>query len=231
MYIPSAFLVMGLTFTIHSWEKRIRYQSIISGLLVLVAGIAAYGTASRTIIWQDNLAFYQDTLRKSPDFIPAQNELAKALYACGKVQEATAILNSLQIPPNLINRQYGELSKASALANNNDFAGARVLLNKILEDPGRHEVLVLQWLLQIDKLQLLAKKTTPDELYPGSVKTLTRLIELTGDPFYSYRLGIVHMQAGEKQKALSAFTTVVRNAPPEAYYRIPADKLMKDLAK
>jgi hypothetical protein len=54
---------------------------------------------------------------------------------------------------------------------------------------------------------------------------LSRLIELTGDHFYSYRLGIVHMQVGEREKALTAFNTVFKTAPPTAYYRKPAEKL------
>ncbi len=68
-------------------------------------------------------------------------------------------------------------------------------------------------------------------MYAESASTLTRLIELTGDPFFSYRLGIVHMQEGNKEKAVAAFTTVVRTAPPTAYYRKPAEKLAKDLAR
>ena len=39
------------------------------------------------------------------------------------------------------------------------------------------------------------------------------------------------MQAGEREKALTAFNTVVRTAPPAAYYRKPAEKLAKELAK
>ncbi|MDD2308783.1 MAG: hypothetical protein PHH91_04290, partial [Desulfuromonadaceae bacterium] len=72
---------------------------------------------------------------------------------------------------------------------------------------------------------------TIKDVYAESVKTLTRLIELTNDPFYSYRLGIVNMQVGEREKALTAFNTVVHTAPPTAYYRKPAEKLAKDLAK
>jgi hypothetical protein len=231
MYIPSAFFIMGLTFAICRWEKRIRYQPIITGLLTLIAGIAIYGTASRTILWQDNLAFYQDTLRKSPDFVPAKNELANALYAEGKIEQANAIITSMPLPEDLLNRQYGLSSKASVLLNNGDFAGARALMNQALANPGKHEVEILNKLLLIDRLQLMAKKATIKELYPGSVKNLTRLIELTGNPFYSYRLGIVHMQMGERRKALTVFDTVVRTAAPAAYYRKPAEKLAKELAK
>jgi len=63
------------------------------------------------------------------------------------------------------------------------------------------------------------------------VRLLSRLCKLTGDPFYSYRLGVVHMQAGERDKALEAFTTAIRTAPPAAYYRKPAEKLASELAK
>ncbi|MDD2310808.1 MAG: hypothetical protein PHH91_14630 [Desulfuromonadaceae bacterium] len=231
MYIPSAFFIMGLTFAIYRWEKRMQYQTIITGILTLVAGIAIHGTASRTILWQDNLAFFQDTLQKSPDFVPAQNEIANALYAKGENKEANSVISSIQLPKDLINRQYGLISKASVMINNEDYSGARNLMNQALTDPGKHEVELLVKVLKIDNLQLMSKQTTPKELYPGSVKALSRLIELTNDPFYSYRLGITHMQVGEREKALTAFNTVVHTAPPTAYYRKPAEKLAKDLAK
>jgi tetratricopeptide (TPR) repeat protein len=123
------------------------------------------------------------------------------------------------------------ISKASVLINNENYSGARILLKQALIDPGKHEVLILEKLLNIDKLELLANKTTSNVNYPDSVKNLSRLIELTSDPFYSYRLGIVYMQVGEKEKALAAFSTVVRAASPTAYYRTPAEKLMRDLGK
>lgn len=229
MYIPSAFFIIGLTSSVYSWEKRTEYKSIIAGACIIVVGIFVWGTVNRTILWQDNLAFYQDILSKSPDFIPAKSELAKALYAKGRDQEATSILMSLQVPDTLLNRQYGELSKAAALANRNDFAGARTKLNDTLKNPGKHEVLILQWLLEVDKQQLMAKKASLAELYPASVKTLSRLIELTGDPFYTYRLGVIQLQMGDKPKALQSFTIVVTKASQHAYYRAPAEKLVATL--
>jgi hypothetical protein len=231
MYIPLAFFITGLTFAVYRWEKRLRYQAVLSVLLALVACIFVFGTASRIILWQDNLALFRDTLRKSPDFIPAQNEIANALYAKGNNIEAAMAITSIQLPADLINRQYGLMSKATVFINKGDFSAARTLMNQALTDPGKLEIEILEKMLKIDKTQLMSNKATPHELYQGSVKTLTRLIELTGNPFYSYRLGIVHMQVGEKQKALTAFRTVVRTATPEAYYRKPAEKLMKDLGK
>lgn len=231
MYIPSGFFLVGITFSVARWRLLARYQRLFGCGVAALILVAVWGTAQRNFLWQDNLALYRDTVRKSPDFTPARNQLAIALFAKGKNKEADTIITSIQLPKDLINRQYGLISKATVLLNNGDYTGARILLNQALTDPGKHEVAILELLLNTDKLQLMAKKATPKELYPGSVKTLSRLIELTNDPFYSYRLGIVNMQVGEREKALTAFNTVVCTASPTAYYLKPAEKLVEKLGK
>jgi tetratricopeptide (TPR) repeat protein len=193
--------------------------------------IALYGTATRNMLWQSNLALFQDTLRKSPDFFPAQNEIANALHASGNQKEAAAIYKSFNEPNGLINAQYGLKNKAFAMMNEGNFTEARNILQQLKANPGKHEVSILLQVLELNKLQVTANKATIIDVYAESVITLSRLIKLTGDPFYSYRLGIVHMQVGEKEKALRAFNTVVQTAPPNVYYRTPAEKLVIDLAK
>lgn len=231
MYIPSAFFLVGVTLAVQQWEQFTKNRVQLTLAVFCLAAIALYGTATRNILWQDNLALFQDTLRKSPDFIPAQNEIANALQASGKQKEAAAIYKSFKEPNGLINAQYGLKNKAFALMNEGNFTEAHDILQQLLANPGKHEVSILLQVLEFNKIQVAANKVSIKEVYTESVTTLTRLIQLTGDPFYSYRLGIVHMQAGEKQKALTAFTTVIRNAPPEAYYRKPAERLANDLAK
>ncbi|HIJ96389.1 MAG TPA: hypothetical protein HPP94_11755 [Desulfuromonadales bacterium] len=231
MYIPSAFFIVGVTMAILRWEQFPKYRLHITIAFSCIAVIALYGTATRNILWQDNLALFQDTLRKSPDFVPAQNEIANALQARGKQQEAAAIYKSFNSPNGLINAQYGLQNKAFALMNEGNFTDAHEVMNKLLANPGKHEIPILLQVLELNKLQVAAKKATIKEVYAESVTTLTRLIELTNAPFYSYRLGIVHMQVGEREKARAAFTTVVRTASPTAYYRKPAEKLMRDLGK
>lgn len=232
MYIPSAFFLAGLTLAVGGWmQKNGRYRTVLVLLTGCVAGIALYGTATRNILWQDNLALFEDTLRKSPDFAPAQNEIANALYAKGKKQEASVLYKSFAETEGMINAQYGLKNKAFALMNEGDFNGARDVIKQLLANPGKHEVSILLQALEINKYQVAANKATLNDVYADSVTLLTRLIKITGDPFYSYRLGIVHMQAGKKEKALDAFTTVVQTASPTAYYRVSAEKLAKDLAK
>lgn len=231
MYIPSAFFLVGVTIAMQQWEQRMKYRTLLTIAVSCLVAIAIYGTTTRNLLWQDNLALFQDTLRKSPDFIPAQNEIANALHNSGKRKEAVAIYKSFNETNGLINAQYGLKNKAFALINEGDFSGARDILKQLLANPGNHEVSILLQVLELNKIQVAAKKATTKDVYTESIKTLSRLIELTGDPFYSYRLGIVHMQIGEKEKALTAFNTVIRTASSTAYYRAPAEKLANKLAK
>lgn len=231
MYIPSAFFLVGVTLAVQHWEQCSKYQIQLTYAVACLVVIALYGTATRNILWQDNLALFQDTLRKSPDFIPARNEIANALQASGKEKEAAAIYKSFDSPNGLVNAQYGLQNKVFALMHEGNYTEARGVLQQLLANPGKHEAAILLQVLELNKIQVAASKATPKDVYAESVTVLTRLIELTGDPFYSYRLGIVHMQVGERGKALTSFNSVVRTAPPTAYYRKPAEKLARDLAK
>lgn len=231
MYIPSAFFLVGVTLAVSQWEWHRKYQVHLVIAVSCLVAIALYGTATRNLLWQDNLALFQDTLKKSPGFIPAQNEIANALHHRGKQKEAAAIYKSFNETNGLINAQYGLKNKAFALMNEGNFTEAHVILKQLMANPGKHEVAILLQVLELNKVQVMANKATLKDVYAESVTTLTRLIELTGDPFYLYRLGIVHMQAGEKNRALTAFNAVIQTAPPAAYYRKPAEKLAKELGK
>ncbi len=229
MYISSAFFLIGAMLAILSWEKRQAYRVHLTVVVSCLVAIAFYGTATRNILWQDNLALFQDTFQKSPDFKPALNEVANALHERGQVKEAAVIYKRFIEPNGLINAQYGLKNKAFALMNEGDFDGARKILNQLKDNPGKHEISILLQVLEINKVQVAENKATFKDIYVESVEILNRLIKLTGDPFYSYRLGIMHMQAGDSQKALAAFNVVIQTAPPTAYYRKPAEKLVKEL--
>lgn len=231
MYIPSAFFMVGVSLAAKRWELFSNYRKLRMLLLLCLVVIALIGTTARNILWQDNLALFQDTLQKSPDFAPAQNEVANALYAKGRTNEAAIIYKSFKAQEGLINAQYGLKNKAFALMNEGRYNEAHDILKNLMAEPGKHEVSILLQVLQFNKIRVAAHRATIKGVYPESVTVLNRLIELTGDPFYSYRLGIIHLQVDEKEKALIAFNNVIRIAPKTAYYRSSAEKLAKALSK
>ncbi len=231
MYIPAAFFVVGSTMTIQQWRYYQCYHKYLLAIVGVFMAIFLFGTFTRNLLWKDNLSLFQDTVRKSPGFMPAQNELANALKEHGQANEALEIYKTFQMRDDVINSQYAMMNKAGAFADNDEYAQAREILKRVLINPGRHEASVLKKILEINKIQLLRGKATSTALYDNNVTCLSRLYEITRDPFYQYRLGIVHLHEKNRQKSLKAFTIVYNTAPHEAYYYKPAEKLMKELAK
>jgi hypothetical protein len=230
MYIPSAFFTLGIMLSLGQCRQGIQHQNRLVVLAGLLAIVACYGTFTRNLLWQDNLALYRDTLRKSPGFVPAQNEIAVALNRMGRTEEAQAIYKSFTPREDLKNFQYGIINKAGALANSGDYAEARRVLQDALLNPGKHEVLILQKMLEVSKVEIIRGKTTSGAVYGDSVKRLSRLYEITGDPFYQYRLGVVNLHEKNYSEALAAFSVVCKTAPKDIYYRKPAEKLVAKLS-
>ena len=229
MYVPSAFFLVGMTFALYQWERRVRWQKFTASVIAAVAAVAMIGTAQRNFLWQDNLALFEDCRRQSPDFVPAQNEMANALYARGNNREAIAIITSMELPEDLNNRQYGLISKAAALVNAGDYAGSRTILKQTLAAPGKHEVLILQHLLQLNDMEGMSRKADLVKFQSDNVHLLSRLYAITGDTFYLYRLGQVYMFQGDRAQARDAFSRVAALAPEHAFYRQAARKLSKKM--
>lgn len=230
MYIPAAFFIVGSVTSIQHWRHFQRYRSHLVAVAGILTVIGLYGTFTRNLLWQDNLALYQDTVRKSPGFMPAQNELANALKQHGKTKEALAIYQTFQMRDDILNSQYGMMNKAGAFTDIGEYGQAREILKGVLNNPGKHEAELLLKILEINKIQLLKGKATAVDLYESNVSCLSRLYEITKDPFYQYRLGIVYLQANMRQKALNSFNIVITSAPKDIYYRKPAEKLVKDIS-
>jgi len=229
LYVPSAFFLVGVTFTLQRWAHMRHFQKIMVPVIAGIAVVAIYGTAKRGILWQDNLALFEDCRRKSPDFVPAQNEMATALYARGNNLAASAIIRSMVLPEDLNNRQYGLISKSAALVNDGDYDAARMILRQALAAPGKHEVVIIQRLLGLNGLEVMKGSATHAKFHAENVQLLSRIYAITGDTFYLYRLGQIHMFQGERALAREAFTRVAAQAPGNAYYRQAASKLSEKM--
>ncbi|MDD2336529.1 MAG: hypothetical protein PHD01_08115 [Geobacteraceae bacterium] len=229
MYIPSAFFLLGITFAANRWDVLLRYRKVTVMSVASLAAICIFGTAQRTIVWQDNLALFRDTIQKSPDFLPAQNQYARALYVSGRQDEAVSLLESLKVPADIQNFQVGMVSKAAARVHASDFTGAREILQETLKNPGKYEVLIIQRLLKLNEMQVRKGMASRGDFYTENTVYLSRLYEITGDPFYLYRLGQIHLFNGDLGNARGAFCRVVALTPEKMYYRAAAEKLLKKL--
>jgi predicted negative regulator of RcsB-dependent stress response len=229
MYIPSAFFLIGLTFSVKKRLDSLQSRQLPTVVIALIAVVAVAGTAQRNFLWQDNLALFQDTARKSPDFVPAQNEIAGALYEQGRKDEGARIINSMVVTRELNNYQCGMISKAAVLADRGDVEGARKILRQVLEDPGRSEKEAIQRLLSLNGMGDFANMSVRLKFYDENCALLARFYKITKDPFCQYRLGQLHMNKGDRAKARVAFQRAVAQTDEKVYYHLPAKKLMEKM--
>jgi tetratricopeptide (TPR) repeat protein len=228
MYVPCGVFAVALVYGCAPWVERLRLERAVPVLLPLLLATGAWASTARNIIWQDNLTLYQDTVRKSPDFAPAKNELAIALYAHGRAEEATELLASLRLPEG----QTASLNRAAALAEQEDYQQARQLLLERRKKHDAKEIRVLEMLVRLTSEE--AEKTTDDEqrrqYFLNIAGWIEDLMRLSSDPFNWYRLGRVHLALENRVEAQRCFAEAARRLPEGSVYREPAAKLARNLA-
>jgi hypothetical protein len=229
MYIPCGTFVAAMSIGLYTVVERFRLQNLaaISACLLLFA--AGWATAQRNIIWQDNLTLYQDTVKKSPGSALARNELALALLAKGRTDDAESIIQSIGVPQN----QRSSLNKAAILADQGEYQAARDFLLDRLEKPGKLESRILEMLIKITHEMI---DETDDEnlktiYFEETLVWLNRLDEMSGDPFINYRIGRVQMWLNNITEAQKNFAIAARLLPDESPYKAAANKLALKLAK
>jgi tetratricopeptide (TPR) repeat protein len=231
MYIPSAFFIAGVAVAIYHWQESVRCKQVIFICVSAVLLVFAYGTSNRNYLWQNNLALFQDTLDKSPEFEPAKNEIAKALYAQGRTVEASEIAASIHGPDYPETGQLLLVNKADHLLRSEDWDGALACLNQALASPGHHEGAIQKAFLSLYDYRMMKESGDPRVLYGQAIPHILRLYELTKNPFYQYRLGQAYLFLEKKTDAQKAFALAARLAPNTAHYHQAALKLSKSLAE
>jgi tetratricopeptide (TPR) repeat protein len=199
-------------------------------LVFVLLWAGAWSTATRNIIWQDNLTLYQDAVNQSPDFAPAQNQLALALNAHNRHDEANEILIRNKIPEG----GGASLNAAAALWAQGDYAAARgFLVQYLVDNPGAHETQVLEMLVRMtsEYLNGISDETVKRNGYRNILIWLERIREISATGFNYYRIGRIHLALGDKIAAQQAFAEAARLFPPDSIYKAPATKLAIDLAR
>jgi tetratricopeptide (TPR) repeat protein len=96
MYLPLAAVLVVAVVLLDAWLTRIPWL-VVCGAVALGLGLM---TAHRNEAYRSNLALWSDTVAKMPDDAFAQNNLGKALFAAGRVDEAASHYSrALQLEP------------------------------------------------------------------------------------------------------------------------------------
>lgn len=229
MYVPSGPFVVGLTYMIAGHLETVKWRRAVLVMIPLLLVGAGWATVSRNVVWQDNLSLYEDTVRKSPDFPPARNQLALALIDHGQKEKAFDILAS---NPMAVGDEAA-LNKAVAKAEKGDYLTARTELLELLRSPGYLESEILERLVKITSDQ--ANKIDDEHLkliyYNDVLKWLERIRAGWPSGFNYYRIGRVHLVLQNRVEAQLAFAEAASRLPDNSLYKQPATKLARDLGK
>jgi tetratricopeptide (TPR) repeat protein len=230
MYIPCGPFVIGLVYVVSARLTLPVWPRVAIVLVSLLLGAGAWLTATRNIVWQDNLTLYQDAVRQSPDFAPAKNQLALALKAHNRFDEANEILASNKMPGG----DAASLNIAVALWEQGDYFAARSYLLQLLADNfGVRETQILEMLVRVtsEYLDGINDETLKRKGYKDTLVWLERLTEISSTGFNYYRIGRIQLALEDGVAAQHAFAEAARRFPPDSIYKEPATKLARDLAQ
>lgn len=232
MYIPCATFAIASAFSVASFARK---HSLQSGLVVLVPlffAASAYATVARNIIWQDNLTLFQDTVRKSPEFETAKNDLGNALIAKGRRAEGLTVLNSMESTstPSSYN-DFVFLNKARVLLSEGHPEEARdLLLNKLGDNTKLYEEFVrLLVTVDLKRIQATKDRSEISKIREEIIELHVKLQVRTSDPFLYYRIGQLYLNNGNKSDAQKYFAKAYEASPETAYYKSAAKKLAEKL--
>jgi tetratricopeptide (TPR) repeat protein len=202
LYLPSMLVSLVVVAGVY---RHVRPKPLAAGLLCFAAVVFSVWTYQRNEVWRDPVAFWSDTVKKSPNKARPRNNLAKALAHQGDYEKAIAqYLESLRIDPGLANVhnnlgnaffQQGKLGQAIdqyriALEIEPKIAKPHTNLGLALAQQGNREEAIRHFrrALRIDRHHAKA--------YNG--------------------LGIVRAQQGDREKAIRLFRQALRIQPHDA---------------
>lgn len=225
LYMSSASFCAALPLAL-GLNLRWRYQkSSLSAFAVICLLLVFAGTTlHRAYIWSDPVRFLEDTIEKSPEFIPAYNDLAALYYAKGEHDKAMNIYAWAADKVGEKEYVHVDVNVAYFLAEEGNYSAARKILHKRLENSGKQYALVAQTLIVVN-LKAIADgvdETPIIDIKKENVELLESLVKGSSDPFLRYRLGKAYLALDDFAKASENFDYAYRHAPDDSHYKEPA---------
>jgi len=234
LYLPSAFFALALAGSAHLAVQRLpQVKRAFVPAASLILAVFVLTTAQRTLVWQSNLALFEDTVEKTPDFGMLRNELAVALAKEGRFVEAgrqleiASTLEISQLVKGLVRRNrmlIGVQGKPPEEAR-------RVLKSDGRPMPAEETELLL--LLRNNDYALMwqVKDRKHMEIMASELLEINEILfSRTGNAHYLYSSGQLCISLGEEKKAASFFARSYQAARDGESYKLPAKKLAEKMA-
>ncbi len=229
LYLPSVFFCIGITGLLFECAAARNAARPALMIMVLCLVPATVATAQRNIIWQDQLALYQDSREKSPDFKKINNEIAISLLNRGKLDAAEKYIKD-----NKNNFQSDEkvvLNLASIYLKKDDIQKARELVGRALNDKKDSSVNLLKMWAIINEKIIFKTGFTGDNIddFIKLIDTYKAIYKRTHEPYQLYRAGQLSLAINNKKAASYFFSRAASEADDSAFYKKAAVKIATKL--
>ncbi len=229
LYLPSVFFCIGITGLLFECAAARNAARPALMIMVLCLVPATVATAQRNIIWQDQLALYKDSKKKSPDFKKINNEIAISLLYRGKLDAAEQYIkenkNSFQSNEKVV------LNLASIYLKKDDIQKARDVVGKALHDKKDSSINLLKMWAVINEKIIFKTGVKRDNIddFTELIDTYKAIYERTHEPYQLYRAGQLSLAINNKKAASYFFSRAASEADESAFYKKAAVKIAAKL--
>jgi tetratricopeptide (TPR) repeat protein len=233
LYLSSAFWAVALAVMVCQAGPSIGRPILLTSVATVALTAAGWVTYERNLVWQSNLTLFEDTVRKSPNFPPARNELATALSRAGRNEESMeqlALAGQCDSGTRVLNVHFNAIL---GLIREKDYNGTRNALAQLQNNVRKRPLRFLEQMVKINEAMLRSfpEDDRQKQILPDLLAAYEQLMARKSDPFLRYRAGQLAMRLEENGKALAYFTESYHHAPDSAYYKPAALILLRKLSE
>lgn len=219
LYLTSAFFVVGLSVSASAlWDTHKKVLALVAMCLVPLFFVVSL---QRTMLWNDKLAFFQDTAAKSPKFGSVYYSLGGVLAQNGDIVRASEAFHTAEQFNQRASMRYPIkaaimwtlLAQGENLKVKDYFL--RLFPNK---QDAPADFLELLYKADIKRLAQIAENDKY-VLATDLLETLILLDQKQPDPFWLYQSGRMALIASDTSKAAEFFRRAYSKAPLDAHYR------------
>jgi len=231
LYLPTVFFAFGIVDAGQRFCSRyVSQRTALVGTFAILCLMTAI-TAQRAIIWQNNLTLYQDTIRKSPNFGCISNELAIALTAENRTDEAMAQIERGKKASNQGDMVLLYVNQAAILGEKKQYAEAYKALACTYKGKGvgsAHIEVIKSYINLMERERIETKDRKQAATLLAKLADLHELYyKRSGDADHLYRAGQLALAGGNRAKAHAFFVEAAERAPRESMYKEFARKMAK----
>jgi protein O-mannosyl-transferase len=217
-----------------AWSRisTVRPRFHVAGPVFAVLLLIVWGrwTYERNVTWQTNLAMFDDTVRKTPNFKVVRGLYMLALYENGKFDEALEQYRIASTIPSIKYDEKFDVLYALIQMRKGRTEEARITFEKVLQKKETVSVLEnLIKLLKATRSPLPTNDPTRQKTDALVIQYYEKLYSKTGDAIYLYRLGQDYLNNGKRAEAKITFTRAAERLPDSSEFKKYARNLAMKL--